>query len=329
MLTRILQEIPLKPRLGVCARVCRAWAAAVAACTADLEHEVVDTQQCDSLQRWFSQHGQQIQVVHLTASFRGGVRPVFELPTAELTQLEHMCVDGVTLELHTDRKTAVSTRSSSGNKRRTAGSSFLSLPQPAAAAASTGAATTTAAVLPKMQHLGIKACNMAVQHLLKLSRLTTLGSLHLVAVDLLTYDTTHRKRSRKKQPDPAAALQTILQQLPCLTDLAAGGLSVHQQLDVSSITNLQHLQRLAVDSSCCPDRLVPVLPTALTALELTGIDIVAPDHLQALSRLSSLQELYLASVWLDPLVGLVWFGAGPKRGWSLVWRCLCQLCVTC
>lgn len=42
------------------------------------------------------------------------MRPVFELPTAKLTQLEHMCIDGVTLELHIDQGAAVNTRSSSG-----------------------------------------------------------------------------------------------------------------------------------------------------------------------------------------------------------------------
>jgi hypothetical protein len=316
LLVRILQEIPLKPRVGVCARVCRAWAAAAAACTADLEHEIVGTSQCNRLQRWFTQHAQQIEVVHITASFKDGKRPVFELPTARLTNLIHMCVDGVRLQLQTDQ-TAGSTRSSSGRGKRKAAGSTKALPPPAAAAAAAGGTTNsssstaaTAAVLPKMQHLGIKACQMTVPELLKLSLLTTLDSLHLVSLDFETSvnPTTsfeQRQQQNKNQPDPTKPMQTILPQLTRFTDLAAGGFSVHQQLDAAAITNLQHLQRLALDSSCCPEGLVPVLPAALTALELTGIDIVAPDHLQALSRLSSLQELYLTSVWLDPKVGVV------------------------
>lgn len=294
VLTTILQHIPLWQRLTVCTLVCKAWAAAVASTTADVDHQLWYPPECQQLGVWLQQWAAQVVSMQLSAGDDWEYeRLPIELPCCKLSQLERLSVTDLMLQLHTGQA-HVSTRSSRSRTR--------SLSYPAAAVVRAGPASSTA-FLPKLQQLKLVGCGMTVQHFLQLSKLAALDSLQLEGMSLFT-------RANRHVNSVDEPLQAVLQQLTSLSSLTLTDMAV-QDVDstasaLAPISNMQHLQRLSLDYKVCPDftPLLPILPASLTGLELDGEMDMSRDaeHEQALGRLSGLQELVLMGVWLDPQV---------------------------
>lgn len=310
VLVSILQHVDLKHRLS-CSLVCKAWAAAVSCTTADIQHSLYHVSQCQHLQTWLRQCGEQVQGIVLRVNYAGLVDyaglfgrfsdlPELELPCSKLTQLQRLSLMHMWPLLHTGHARAT-TRSSRSKAR--------SLSYPAAADSHAGPAGGAAtALLPQLQQLRLESCSVLQQHFLQLSKLTSLLSFELRYTHVFVKS---RKRILSDQ-EHCAALQSVLQHLTQLTKLSLAALSCCSAVDktaavqtLAPISNMQGLQSLTLDEQACPyfDDLLPVLPTGLAALDLDGGDITpAPTAMQAISRLANLQELVLTDVWFDPKV---------------------------
>lgn len=298
VLAQILQHIPLWQRLSTCTLVCKAWQAAVTSTTGDVDYKLCCVRERQHLQAWLQQCGEQVVSMELTATIgmrREGLS--FELPCGKLSQLESLSASALVLQLHSGR-THVSTRSSRGGTR--------SVSYPTAALGRAGPTSGTG-FLPKLQQLKLEACSMLAQHFVQLSKLTALDSLHVDSLRLWTHTNKPVRATNR-------ALQTVLQQLTKLSSLTLIDLAVGADDATASalapISSMQHLQYLVLDDETCSNfaALLPVLPTSLAVLQLNGVDITLPlEHMQAFSRLGSLQELMLTGVFMDPQVRSVLF----------------------
>ena len=224
------------------------------------------------LQDWLGKHGGLVE--RLTAdAWEWGIpsprkRPLLQLHVPKFTQLRSLDLSNIKAQLA--EQLGVSTR---GSLRKRQGS-LLTGPSSNAAGSSSGSGSATrsigssnetAAVLPQLQELQLYQCHLTVQLVTQLLRTTTLTQLRWDSVQLSNDDWTEPV---SLQLWPRSALWQHLQLLPKLSTLQLGGNL--RAADVSPISSLQHLQRLA---AVLPYHSTTAAVAAATPAGLTSLDL--------------------------------------------------------
>jgi hypothetical protein len=165
----VLQHVPLQQLLTSCALVCRAWAAAAATFTTEIDVLFKRSNHCVQLQDWLAQHG--CVLVALTAQHSPCAQSIsthpWRLPVLQLMQLHSLNLSRVKAQLSAQgASTCSSTRcslGSSGGLTHTGASS----------SSSAGRAAAAAIGLPQLQELALCDCDLNLQLMSQLLSATT------------------------------------------------------------------------------------------------------------------------------------------------------------
>lgn len=315
VLVSLLQYLPLRERLG-CALVCKAWAAAAALTTADLEAELGSCIRWEHVQEWLHQHAAQVSSIRF--NHHGQHSQVLQLPCSRLAKLQKLFVNSMTIRLQelpggpsielTDEDCSTFSTSCAVSSAAEPAAQADSNPADrigSAAAAGSGACC----ILPELQHLEIFSCSIALDHLLQLSRATSLTRLDIYN-STVTQDTSCSAPATEEQL--TAAIWTVLQGLTSLSDLTIALMGPMSRLALCPISNMQGLQRLQLNISTDTDHtdsFLASLPASLTAVELKDMCVTPCAAVAAqLSRLTNLQQLRLKDLDFDPLLLCQWSG---------------------
>jgi hypothetical protein len=162
----------------------------------------------EQLQHWLGKHGGVVEAMHCSdTSGTSGATSELQLHVPKFTQLRSLQLYGVKARLPAQEM------------------------------------SDGATVLPQLQQLGLRFCNLTVQLASQLLSATTLTSLQWESVNLHKHDWTE-----ELQPQEGAAI--LLQQLQLLPSLASLQLARSDMTaaDIAPLSNLHNLQRLTLDS---------------------------------------------------------------------------------
>jgi len=316
VLVSLLQYLPLRERLS-CALVCKAWAAAAALTTADLEAELGSCIRWEHLQEWLHQHAAQVSSIRF--NHHGQHSQLLQLPCSRLTKLRGLFVNSMTIrlqELPGGPSIELTDEDCSSFSSSCAISSAVTAADPAAHADSSAANSVSSAaaagsraccILPQLQHLEIFSCSIALDHLLQLSRATSMTRLDIYN-STVTQDTICSAPATEEQL--TAAISILLQGLTSLSDLTIALMGPLSRLALCPISNMLGLQRLQLNVSTDTDHtdsFLASLPASLTAVELKDMCVTPSAAVAAqLSRLTNLQQLRLKDLDFDPLLLCQW-----------------------
>ena len=201
----VLKHMPLPQRLR-CALVCRAWAEVAVKVPAVVICGIKSSDHSEQLQHWLGKHGGVVEAMHCSSGTSGATSEL-QLHVPKFTQLRSLQLYDVKAQLPAQEMSDCAT------------------------------------VLPQLQKLGLRFCNLTVQLASQLLSATTLTSLQWERVNLHKRDWTE-----ELQPQEGAAI--LLQQLQLLPSLASLQLACSDMTaaDIAPLSNLHNLQRLTLDS---------------------------------------------------------------------------------
>lgn len=341
VLTKTLQQVPLRERLSSCSLVCSSWAAAAAATSVHLEVELSSCIRWGHVLGWLRAHAGQATSINLT--HQGHTKQRIELLCSKLLQLEqlsinnmavHVCeesgdscdnaADGAVLQLpvllmeqavvsplaHDDVLNSSSTESMSAqpvaSTHSPAGDSQSGLGPPIAGCSSVAAAAR-APFLPKLRELKLFDCRIAVDHLQQLSKLSALTCLEVYSCSFAEH--THTSALAQEQL-ATEAMTAALAGLTALQELTLALLDECSMLALASVRHMQRLQRLQLilpDDGDDPDMFPAALPPSLIGLTLLNTGFVPSPAVSAqLSRLTALRELQLDEADFNPCALAQW-----------------------
>jgi hypothetical protein len=300
VLTAILQHVPLQQRLSSWALVCHAWKAAAAQTTADIGLSVPQDLSTDSFQHlhsWLQRNWCRVASIGLQhcpstqASWSHWQAITLQLPTAKLTQMQTLDLQGMQVSLHRQQNTA-STRSKKRGRSNSSNGAADSSSIPAAPAGQ---------LMPQLRSLRLHACKIPINSFMQLTQLCSLTALSVVKPVVTTSQDFY---SAARADRTETAMSKILQQLTSLETLELsgfneGGSGVLSHELLSPISTMQHLQSLSVELGPYWPHSLAFLPTTLTALYLSGDLTLSPLTAPQLSQISSLQSLELIAT-TDP-----------------------------
>lgn len=188
------------------------------------------------------------------------------------------------------------------------GAALASVPSSSTSAITASSTTATStAILPQLRHVQMFSCNIALEHLQQLSRVTGLTSLNIYN-STVTQDTSSLAPAAEDQL--TSAMSDVLQGLSGLQELNMGLMGVLSSLALRPMRNMQGLQRLQLDiptDNELTDSFLASLPASLTALELKDICVTPSSAVaEQLSRLTNLQVLKMEELDLNPLLLEKW-----------------------
>jgi hypothetical protein len=136
-------------------------------------------------------------------------------------------------------------------------------------AAKSSLSSAAAIILPQLQELELRECQLTNQLLSLLLNSTALSRLQLGEGVWVNNDTFTEPRLRQVLPD----IWQQLQRLPNLSDLHLHSYHL-TAADVTPISNLQHLQRLTLRAkhNTIAAAVAAVVPAGLTALDVRPLD---------------------------------------------------------
>lgn len=246
----VLKHMPLPQRLR-CALVCHTWAEVAVKVPAVVICGIKSSDHSEQLQHWLGKHGGVVEAMHCSnTSGTSGATSELQLHVPKFTQLRSLQLYGVKARLPAQEM------------------------------------SDGATVLPQLQKLGLRFCNLTVQLASQLLSATTLTSLQWESVNLHKHDWTE-----ELQPQEGAAI--LLQQLQLLPSLASLQLARSDMTaaDIAPLSNLHNLQRLTLDS-----------PTKGSPTDVRAL-------LAALQHLTQLQHLELIDCQLHKAQAL----PGPQH----------------
>ena len=97
LLVRVLQHVQPAQRLGSCALVCRAWRAAAAMATTEIDKAYVTQATCDSLSAWLQSHPAPaaISSISINAPWSSNPQLQLQLPLQQLRGLHVLILERV------------------------------------------------------------------------------------------------------------------------------------------------------------------------------------------------------------------------------------------
>lgn len=295
MLERILQHVPLKHCLTCCSLVCRAWAAAAEAAS-DVQIRPISSENIQLFQGWLAKR----RVVE-RLSAKGAFLVEYttwcplQLDFPKLTMLHSLELRRLRVQLSVQGATCSSTI---GRGSALSAATSNSADSSISIAAKSSLSSAAAIILPQLQELELRECQLTNQLLSLLLNSTALSRLQLGEGVWVNNDTfTQPRRLEQVLPD----IWQQLQRLPNLSDLHLHSYHL-TAADVTPISKLQHLQRLTLRAkhNTIAAAVAAVVPAGLTALDVRPLDSCVGSVPLPLARLHDLQAFTRQECVVEP-----------------------------
>jgi hypothetical protein len=302
----ILQHVPQQQRLQQCAAVCKAWASAAALATTHVELNRTRGQTISAFDSWLQQHAGQLESLQLSFIGCGDEQLELQLPVGKLARLQRLELVGIKLLLPGEGDSTCST----GEDTHTSAAPLL---------------------LPSLQHLQLYSVQFSsISSLLQMAGVPGLTSFKIKDISFakpkpVTFcSRTFCGHDKPAMQQLAAALPSLLQQLPRLTVLELPGIPMSEAA-MQQIGGMQGLHELSLTrAEHMPPCKLQHLPSSITQLQFAGDRYIIgpesgndPSLPPQLPQLAGILELDLQECTFTPTV----LGAFTRLQKLKLWHC--------